>query len=130
MRYLAILGATLLISLCVVATPNDVAGKFVGTWSGSSGGGDIRLSLGAGSDGKWKCSVTFTFGGEEVKTTVKSVKVEGNVIEVQYEYDIGGTMRTTIKGRVTGRSLEGTYQAAMAPDGSTVDEGTIKAAKD
>ena len=47
-----------------------IRGDFVGTWSGSSGaGGKFRLSVGE-QDGKTKCTVSFDYAGEEVKTNV------------------------------------------------------------
>src|SRR5216683_3266688 len=59
----------------------------------------------------------FRFWGNSCKT--KYIKVEGNKIEGQYDFDLeGNALRSTIKGQLGGKGLEGTY-ATTTTDGAT-----------
>ena len=79
-------------------------------------------------NGQWKADVVFTMGSDEVKTKVKSVKVDGSKIDIIYDFDLQGTaLESTISGQLTGKVLEGTYKTKTVAEGSPVDEGTWKA---
>ncbi len=106
-----------------------IRGDFVGSWSGSSGaGGKFRLSV-AEQDGKTKCTVSFDYAGEEVKTNVTLCKIDGTKIEAQYDYDFSGNrLQSTIHGERKGAGMEGTYHAIALANGAAVDDGDWKAA--
>jgi hypothetical protein len=106
-----------------------IRGDFVGTWSGSSGaGGKFRLSVGE-QEGKTKCTVSFDYAGEEVKTNVTLCKIDNAKIEVQYDYDFSGNrLQSTIHGGRKGTGMEGTYHAIALANGAAVDDGDWKAA--
>jgi hypothetical protein len=106
-----------------------IRGDFVGSWSGSSGaGGKFRLSV-AEQDGKTKCTVSFDYAGEEVKTNVTLCKIDGAKIEAQYDYDFSGNrLQSTIHGERKGAGMEGTYHAIALANGAAVDDGDWKAA--
>jgi len=108
---------------------DTIRGDFAGTWSGSSGaGGKFRLSV-AEQDGKTKCTVSFDYAGEEVKTNVTLCKTDGAKIEVQYDYDFSGNrLQSTIHGERKGAGMEGTYHAIALANGAAVDDGDWKAA--
>ncbi len=116
----------LLLFAVLMLSAADVAGRYSGTWSGSASG-DFRLTLThAGDD--WKAEVTFTMGGEEVKTQMKSVKVDGNKVNLVYQYDLQGTqLQSAIVGELKDKSFQGTYKATTVDGGEDVDEGTWSA---
>ena len=103
------------------------AGTYIGTWSGAASG-EFRLMLTQDGDKAWKAEVVFTLGNDEVKTQMKSVKVDGNHINVVYQYDLQGTvLQSNVSGELNGKTLTGDYKATSVADGSAVDEGTWKA---
>jgi hypothetical protein len=108
---------------------DNLEGKFVGDWSGSSGAsGKFQLSV-AREDGKAKCTVTFSFSGEDVSTNVTLCKTDGPKIEAQYDFDLSGNrLQSTIRGERKGDALSGTYQTKPLAGGPQVDEGDWKAA--
>ena len=101
----------------------------LGGGGGSSGaGGKFRLSV-ADEGGKSKCSVSFDYAGEEVKTHVTLCKIDSSTIEAQYDYELGGNrLQSTIHGARKGGSIEGTYHAVVLENGAAVDDGNWKAA--
>ena len=110
---------------CVLA--QAPAGTYIGTWSGAASG-EFRIVLSQGEGSAWKAEVVFTLGNDEVKTNMKSVKVEGNKINVVYQYDLQGTtLQSNVVGELKGNTFQGTYKATSVADGSDVDEGTWKA---
>jgi hypothetical protein len=117
-----------MLALCAFAD-DGIRGDFVGSWSGSSGaGGKFRLSV-AEQDGKTKCTVSFDYAGEEVKTNVTLCKIDGAKIEAQYDYDFSGNrLQSTIHGERKGAGMEGTYHAIALASGAAVDDGDWKAA--
>jgi hypothetical protein len=117
-----------IVALCAFAG-DAIRGNFVGSWSGSSGaGGKFRLSV-AEQDGKTKCTVSFDYAGEEVKTNVTLCKIDGPKIEAQYDYDFSGNrLQSTIHGERKGAGMEGTYHAIALANGAAVDDGDWKAA--
>jgi len=115
-------------SLCVLAE-EAIQGNYAGDWSGASGaGGAFKLSIVTDS-GKSKCTVTFSYAGEQVETNVTLCKTEGPKIEAQYDFDLGGNrLQSTIQGSRKANGLEGKYQTKALAYGSAVDEGNWKAA--
>lgn len=111
-----------------VLASDAIQGNFTGDWSGASGaGGSFKLSV-VRENGKPKCTVTFSYAGEDVKTNVTLCKTDGPKIEAQYDFDLSGNrLQSTIHGERKGTGLEGKYQTAALADGSPVDEGDWKA---
>jgi len=103
-----------------------VAGTYKGHYSGSAAAnGDIQVTLKQADDGAWKSEVTFSFGGQEIKTKVTSVSVEGSKVKIVYKFDLDGNeLESTIQGELKGTTLAGDYQTKDTEDGSPVDEGT------
>src|SRR5690242_11174416 len=112
-----------MLATCVLAD-EAIQGNYVGDWSGSSGaGGKFKLSV-THEDGKTKCTVSFDYAGEEVKTNVTLCKIDGPKIEAQYDYDMmGNRLQSTIHGERKGSALEGKYQAKALANGAPVDDG-------
>jgi len=120
---------TILLCLAALAclAAADITGTYKGSWSGAANG-DFSLKLDPAENGQWKADVVFTMGSDEVKTKVKSVKVDGSKIDIIYDFDLQGTaLESTISGQLTGKVLEGTYKTKTVAEGSPVDEGTWKA---
>ena len=129
MRKLAVSSLLLLVSSLCGWADDAIKGNFVGDWSGSSGGsGTFRLLI-EPADGKPKCSVSFTFAGEEVKTNVTLCKIEATKLDAQYDFELGGNrLQSTIHGELKENTLKGEYQTKALADGSDVDAGDWKAA--
>ena len=108
---------------------DDIQGNFTGDWSVASGaGGSFKLSV-ARENGKPKCTVTFSYAGEDVKTNVTLCRTDGPKIEAQYDFDLSGNrLQSTIHGERKGSGLEGQYETKALADGSSVDRGDWKAA--
>jgi hypothetical protein len=128
MRRLAVTLLFVLTVALLAFSEDTIRGNFVGDWSGSSGaGGKFRLSV-ADEGGKIKCTVSFDYAGEEVKTNVTLCKIEGHKIEAQYDYDLGGNrLQSIIHGERKSTSMEGKYHAIVLNGGAPVDEGDWKA---
>ena len=129
MRYITILFVLLMIAS---AADRDLSGKYAGEWkSNSSGGnGSFRLSLDPGAAGAWKCEVVFTFGGEDVKTVMREVKVDQSKLEAAYDFNLlGNPLRSRITGEWNGKAFEGRYQTTAVDGGTAVDDGVWSAAK-
>jgi len=120
----------LLLSLAFVFTlfAEGLAGTYKGTYSGSSGAsGDIQVTLKQADSGEWKSEVTFTLGGEDVKTKITSVSVDGVKVKIVYEFEVDGNgLESTITGELKGTTLAGEYHTRTVGDGSAVDDGTWK----
>jgi hypothetical protein len=118
----------LVFALAVVLFGAGVAGTYKGSYSGSSGAsGDILVKLTQADGGDWKSEVTFTFNGQDIKTKVTSLKVDGSKVKIVYEFDLDGTgLESTITGELNGTALAGDYHTRAVADGSAVDEGTWK----
>ncbi len=121
--FLALLG-----SFCIFAA--GLAGTYKGAYSGSSGAsGDFVVSLTQAENGEWKSEVTFTLGGQDVKTKITSLIVDGAKVKIVYEFDLQGTvLESTVTGELNEGSLAGDYHTKVVADGSAVDDGTWKAA--
>lgn len=124
----------ILLVLFMIASGADpgLAGRYTGDWKSNGGGGNgsFRLSLEPGEAGAWKCEVTFTIGGGDVKTTMREVKVDQSKMEAAYDFDLmGNILRSRIKGEWKGSTFEGTYQTTAVDGGDTVDSGVWNAAR-
>ena len=122
---------TFLLSVVVMlgAGESAIKGHYAGAWSGTSGAsGAFELSVAIAAD-KPKCEISFTYGGEKVKTTVTLCKTSASNIEAQYDFDVDGNrLQSTIRGELKDNALTGKYQTKALADGSAVDEGDWKAA--
>jgi hypothetical protein len=116
--------------LCFALTFSLFAAGLAGVYKGSySGGasGDISVTLKQGDDGAWKSEVTFTYDGQDIKTKVTAVSVEGAKVKIVYEFDLAGNaLESTLIGELKGSTLAGEYHTKSTGDGSAVDEGTWK----
>jgi hypothetical protein len=120
----------LLIALVPAAYPGEkeLAGVYTGTWSGASGtAGEFRITLTL-AKGKLLPDVMFTMGSTEVNTKVTHIAVDGLKLEMKYEFDLGGSrLESTIRGTLSGETMEGKYSTKSVVDGSPADEGEWKA---
>src|SRR5258708_7661907 len=103
------------------------AGKYAGTWTGAEG--TIKIALGqAAAQGEWTADVSFTLGEQDVKCKTVAVKVDGDKLELSYDFTIGALQaRSTVIGKIKETTMEGDYTTKGA-DGSSVDAGTWKVA--
>jgi hypothetical protein len=103
------------------------AGKYSGTWVGLQSEGNIKIQLAqASGKGEWSADVSFTLGEQEVKCKTVSIKVDGDKLDLAYEFNVGGLQATsTVVGKFDGAKLEGTYSTKSA-EGAAVDQGTFK----
>jgi hypothetical protein len=119
--------AVLLCTVLVCAQAGDAgwAGSWAGSWDdggGNSGGMKLKLVK---ADGKWTAEAGFDIGGQDVPCKVKSLKIDGDSIEVAYDWDFQGTAVTsTLTGKRKDRSMEGTYKAGAADQ--AIGTGTWK----
>jgi hypothetical protein len=113
------------------AADAGLAGRYAGEWkSGGGGGGNFRISLESAADGAWKCEITFTYAGTDVKTAVREVKIDQSKLEAAYDFDlIGNTLRSRITGELKGNVFEGRYKTTPVEGGDAVDEGTWSATR-
>ncbi len=113
-------------ALALVLIAAGLAGTYKGSYSGSASG-DISVTLKQADDGAWKSEVTFSFGGQDIKTKITSVKVDGSKVKIVYEFDLDGNgLESTITGELNRTTLAGDYHTRTTTDGSAVDEGTWK----
>ena len=128
MRYLLSAVLVLFMLTVCIRAEDAIRGDYVGDWSGASGaGGSFKLSI-AAENGTPKCTVTFSYAGEEVKTHVTVCKTDGPNIEAQYDFDLSGNrLQSTIHGQRKENALSGKYETKTLADGSAVDEGAWKA---
>ena len=119
----------LFLAATLILFGQGLAGTYKGSYSGSSGAsGDFVVSLTQAENGEWKSEVTFTLGGQDVKTKITSLKVDGSKLRIVYEFDLQGTvLESTITGELNAGTLAGDYHTKVVADGSAVDEGSWKA---
>jgi hypothetical protein len=117
------------LALAAVLCAAGVAGKYKGSYSGAAGeSGEIQVTLKQSDDGAWKSEVTFTYDGENIKTKVKSVTVDGAKVKIVYEFDLEDNgLESTLAGELSGATLAGDYKTKAGEDGSSVSEGTWNA---
>jgi len=124
MRFALALIASVLLAQATVAP-----GKYTGTWSGGAANGDFFLTL-AQDAGEWKAEVNFTLAGTEVPTKITHLKLDGNKLEVTYQFDLGGNnLESAIQGLLKDGAWDGTYKTRVPATDTPVDEGTWKASK-
>jgi len=116
------------------AADKGLAGKYAGEWksAGSGNGGTLHFTLEGPEKGTWKCEVTFSLDGNDVKTIMREVKVQEADAKVEFAYDFdvqGATVRSHLTGDWDGASFKGKYQSTL-PDGSQVDAGTWTAVRE
>ena len=110
----------LLMFACLVPAADKFSGKWASSQNDAEGTIDIQLAEPA--------SVTFTLRGQEVKTKVLTLKKEASVIEVRYEFDLGGAkLISTLTGKLAADKFEGKYQTTAAEGDGVVDNGTFTA---
>jgi hypothetical protein len=117
----------LLFAPLVRAEDAGLAGTYAGDWKSASAGlsGLFRLSLEARPEGAWKCEVSFTLGGAEIKTKMRAVKVRQSKLEASYEFELqGAVLRSEIIGLWNGKAFDGQYQTGAVDAGGPADEGT------
>lgn len=122
---LARFAAAMLIAPALLTAQDQVpAGAYQGTWQGSGGGGDFRLTIKAAGDAK----IEFTFSGEQVRCEMISFKLDGAKLEAAYEFEFqGNKLHSPTQGTLKGKSFEGTYKTTVAGGDESVDQGTWKA---
>ncbi len=107
---------------------DDIQGTFAGDWTGGTAGGKFKLTV-VREDGKPKCTVSFTYAGEDISTHVTLCKTDAGKIDAQYDFDIeGNQLQSTIHGELKGKALEGKYQTKLVDSNEYIDQGDWKAA--
>lgn len=130
MRYFMV--QFLLLVWIAQAADRDLAGRFAGEWKSNNSGvsGQLRMSLEPSTGGTWKCEVNFTLEGEEVMTTMRSVRIEQSKLDVSYDFTVQGTsLRSRITGTWNGKAFDGHYQTTAVEGGNAIDDGTWSAAR-
>jgi len=118
----------LLLAACSLIAADAIQGAFAGDWAGGTAGGKFKLTV-VRQDGKPRCTVSFTYSGEDIATNVTLCKIDGPKLEAQYDFDIGGNqLQSTIHGELKGKALEGRYQTKLLDGDEYVDQGDWKAA--
>jgi hypothetical protein len=115
--------------LLVRAADNDMAGIYAGVWKSDSSGnnGSVHMTLTAVPDQSWKCEISFTLAGEDIKTKVQSFKLENSQLDVAYDFEVQGiTARSRLNGKWDGKAFSGRYQTTVVDTGDGVDAGTWK----
>ena len=116
------------LGLCLTAA--DLSGSYKGTWSGMSGSGDVTVRVSSSSNDKSQTEISFTIEGTVVKGKVIALKIDGQHIEITYNFEFDGTqMQSVLTGTVSNGVIEGAYKTKQLSDGSPVDEGTCKLTK-
>ena len=108
------------VSACLVLGAENFSGKWSSAQNDAEGTIDIKLAEPA--------VVTFTLRGQEVKTKMLTLKKEASVIEVRYQFDLGGTqLISTLTGKIDGDKFEGKYQTTNVEGQGVVDNGSFTA---
>jgi hypothetical protein len=111
---------------CAAFAFTSPAGRYSGTWTGMQSDGTIKIALAQEAKGDWTADVSFTLGDQEVKCKTVSIKVDGDKLNLAYEFNVGGLQATsTVVGKFDGDKLDGTYTTKSA-EGAVVDQGTFK----
>src|SRR5579871_558494 len=121
----------ILFALLAMASGADLSGRYAGEWKSTNagGGGSFRLNLAPGDGGAWKLDIVFTYGGEEVKTITRSVKVDQSKLDAAYDFDLlGNPLRSNITGEWNGKAFEGKYKTTTVDGATAVDDGVWNAA--
>src|SRR3982751_1933931 len=119
------------IALLLLATLSLAAAeerRFTGNWSSDNSGtsGSIKMNLKATPEDS---DVSFTLSGYDVKTKVKTLKMDNGRLEMTYEFDIqGNKLLSTVTAGIDADKLDGKYSTKALADGSAVDSGVVKGA--
>jgi len=112
------------LSFVCVCAAEVAAGAYAGKWNSDQQSGDLHFTLTKATDGSWTGEAGFTNDQGEVAAKVKSVKVDGDELEIVITFDDGGApMHAALKGKRTSDKIDGTY-TAMSEDGTKAGEGT------
>ena len=114
------------------AADTGVAGSYTGEWKSDTSGnnGTLRMSLEAAPNDSWKCEITFTLAGQEVKTRTRSFTFADSQLDLAYTFDIQGvTLRTKHSGKWDGKAFVGRYQTTVVDSGDGADAGTWSASR-
>jgi len=120
-----------MILLSATLSAADLSGEYAGEWQSSAAGsgGAIRFVLNQDSGGVWKCELSFSYAGAEVKTVMREVKVQDPKIGLTYDFDVqGATLQSHVTGEWSGTEFRGKYESRLA-DGSQIDAGTWSASR-
>lgn len=122
-----LLCSTMVFTTMLAFASTSPAGQYDGTWTGMQSEGTIKIILAPAADkGEWTADVSFTLAGQEVKCKTIRIKVDGQSLDLAYEFNISGLQATsTVAGKFDGSKLEGTYSTKSA-EGAAVDQGTFK----
>jgi hypothetical protein len=103
------------------ATQAAFKGAFAGKWQGQNNiGGVLKLDFKAGADAKLGADVLFVYEGTDVRAQTKSLKVEGDKIELVITWEIQGTFASTkLVGSLKGNDIAGTYESTAAEEPAT-----------
>ena len=121
----------LLVVLAGYGADRDLGGRYTGEWKSDSsgGGGAFHMTLEAAADGTWKCEAGFTFGGADIKTTTRQIKVQDSKLDVSYDFEIqGANLRSRMTGEWADSVFKGRYETIVI-DGDAVDAGTWSASR-
>jgi hypothetical protein len=100
--------------------------RYSGDWksNGGGGGGAFRMTLAHGPGQAWKCEISFDFQGEDVKTTMRTIKVDASRLEATYDFEIeGNALETKLTGQWNGKTFNGSYETASVDGQEPVDDG-------
>lgn len=125
------MAAGLLLTGPVAFGQEGLAGTYKGKWTGMSASGDFMIRL--EKDGaKWKATVKFSIGDNEVPTNVSLLEVNGSAMNMKYEFDLGGNqLQSHLQGDFQDGMLNGKYKTrAVADASSVIDEGTCSAKRE
>jgi hypothetical protein len=114
------------------AADRDLAGRFAGEWKSASSenGGSIQFVLEPHEGAPWKCDLTFSLSGDEVKTVMREVKLQDGKIELTYDFDAQGvTLRSHVKGEWDGAAFRGKYETTVGDGSDQVDGGSWSASR-
>jgi len=125
-----LLTAVLVLIVAAFAADRDLAGRFAGEWKSASSenGGTIQFVLDQQEGGVWRCALTFTLDGSDVKTVMREVKVQDGKIEVAYDFEVQGTtLRSRLKGEWDGGAFRGKYETTVSDGSQQIDNGSWSA---
>ncbi|MEI6052320.1 MAG: hypothetical protein WCQ44_06430 [Opitutaceae bacterium] len=93
-------------------------GAFAGKWQGQNNtGGVLKLDFKSGADAKLGADVLFVYEGTDVHAQTKSLKVEGDKIELVITWEIQGTFASTkLVGTLKGNDIAGSYESTAAEE--------------
>ena len=108
------------------APVSPLAGDYAGTWKGGGRArGDLMLRLARPATGDWSAEMELTFEGAKIPAKIKSIRVEGNRVDLEFSLEIQGTaLVTRMTGELSGTTLEGKYESDVA-EGAAAGTWTV-----